>query len=118
MLGYWLIKSSGFKVGDVSLCTTPIIGCPMVVDTGTSILVVPPTTFTKVQQAIGNVSSDCSNLHSLPTLSFTFAGKEFTLEPSFYVLTGADDTNGVVQCQLGIQGMSVGVPGLWILGDP
>jgi len=117
-LGYWLIKSTGFKVGDDTLaCTTPFIGCPMVVDTGTSIVVVPPTQFAKVQKAVGNVSSDCSNINSLPTLTFTFAGKEFTLEPTFYVLRGSD-SNGAVECQLGIQGMSVGLPGLWILGDP
>lgn len=119
LLGYWLVKSTALTVGGKSLglCTTPILGCPMVVDTGTSILVVPPGQMAKVTQAIGNVSTDCANVASLPTLSFELGGKTFTLEPDFYVLRGAD-SNGAVQCQLGIEGMSVGVPGLWILGDP
>jgi len=122
MLGYWLVKASKLSVGSAgagatTFCTTPIVGCPMVVDTGTSILVVPPKQFAKMQQAIGNVSADCSNVQKLPPLSFEFAGKKFVLEPDFYVLRGTA-ANGGEECQLGIQGLSVGVPGLWILGDP
>merc|ERR1712157_606447 len=89
MLGYWLVTSTGFKVADSTVaCTTPIIGCPMVVDTGTSIIVVPPMQFLKVNQTIGHVAPDCSNLKTLPTISFTLAGKELQLEPDFYVLRG------------------------------
>jgi len=119
VLGYWLVKSTGIKIGNdtVAPCATPFIGCPMVVDTGTSIIVVPPTEFKKVNQTIGAVNADCSNVKSLPTISFTLAGKEFPLEPEFYVLRGAD-SNGASSCQLGITGQSVGVPGLYILGDP
>mmetsp|Transcript_44891 Transcript_44891/g.83778 ORF Transcript_44891/g.83778 Transcript_44891/m.83778 type:complete len:406 (-) Transcript_44891:42-1259(-) len=118
MLGYWLVKAENFAVKGESLaCSTPVIGCPMVVDTGTSIIAVPPGQFLKVNQTIGQVAADCSNVKSLPTLTFTLAGKEFELEPDFYVLRGADD-NGADECQLGIQGVSAGVPGLWILGDP
>ena len=60
-------------------------------------------------------------MKSLPTLTFTLAGKassshsgseplpaapspkDFSLEPDFYVLRGADD-NGADECELGIQG--------------
>mmetsp|Transcript_22538 Transcript_22538/g.48327 ORF Transcript_22538/g.48327 Transcript_22538/m.48327 type:complete len:399 (-) Transcript_22538:202-1398(-) len=115
-LGYWLITGKPFKVGDKELACKSL-GCPMVVDSGTSILVVPPNDFANIGPVIGNVSSDCSNVKDLPTLSFTFQGTEFTLEPEFYVLRGSDD-NGGSECQLGIEGMSAGVPGLWILGDP
>lgn len=117
-LGYWLVKSSSFAVaGNKVECSTPGLGCPMVVDTGTSVIVVPPVQFEKVNQTIGPVNADCSNADSLPTVSITLGGKEFSLEPKFYVLRGADE-NGQVQCQSGIQGMSVGEPLLWILGDP
>merc|ERR1712190_701666 len=70
-----------------------------------------------VNQTIGELKTDCSNVNSLPTLSFKLGGKEFSLEPDFYVLRGAD-SNGADECQLGITGQSVGVPGLYILGDP
>merc|ERR1712187_235840 len=98
-------------------CTGTAAGCPMVVDTGTSILTIPPAAFKKISPVIGNVSSDCSNVDSLPVLSFKFGGKDFSLEPEFYVLRGAD-VNGNDECQLGIQGMSIGLPKIWILGDP
>jgi hypothetical protein len=118
LLGYWLIKSSGFQVGGEKLgCTNALTGCPMVVDTGTSILTVPPSAWKTIGPAIGNVSADCSNVETLPTLQFTFGGKDFSLEPDFYVLRGAT-VNGDEECQLGIQGMSIGIPGIWILGDP
>ncbi|CAJ1392342.1 unnamed protein product [Effrenium voratum] len=117
-LGYWLVKADALKVQETSLaCSTPVLGCPMVVDTGTSVIAVPPGQFAKVSQSIGAVASDCSNVKTLPVLTFTLAGKDFSLEPDFYVLRGAD-SNGAEECQLGIQGVSVGVPGLWILGDP
>lgn len=118
MLGYWLVKSDGFKVGSKSLaCTIPLVGCPMVVDTGTSIIAVPPAQFAAVNTTIGVVNPDCSNVMSLPTMSFQFAGKEFQLEPDFYVLRASDE-NGADTCQLGIVGVSSGLPGMWILGDP
>merc|ERR1712050_231795 len=74
-LGYWLVKAEGFKIGSstIAACSTPLVGCPMVVDTGTSIVVVPPTEFQKVNQTIGELKTDCSNVDSLPTLSFTLA---------------------------------------------
>jgi hypothetical protein len=40
----------------------------------------------------------------------------FDLGPEFYVLSAPDQT-GKLECQLGIQGLDVGLP-LWILGDP
>lgn len=118
LLGYWLVESTGFKVGEQSLaCTNKLIGCPMVVDTGTSIITVPPSEWKTISGVIGDVATDCSNVSSLPTLHFSFAGKDFSLEPEFYVLRGAD-VNGDDECQLGIQGMSIGLPKIWILGDP
>jgi hypothetical protein len=111
LLPYWLISASDIKVGSKSMGCTPFLGCYMVVDTGTSILAGPTNKIQPLIQQIGNVSSDCSNLASLPTISFTFGGKEFPLEPEFYVLK----IDG--QCQLGIQALNAGVP-IYILGDP
>merc|ERR1712076_322417 len=65
---------------------------------------------------IGKVNEDCSNVNSLPTISFSLSGKDFDLGPDFYVLRMKDDS-GKEQCQLGIEGVNAGVP-IWILGDP
>ena len=55
-------------------------------------------------------------MDKLPTIAFTLAGKDFTLEPEFYVLKIKDDASGKYECQLGMQAMDQ--LGLWILGDP
>jgi len=54
---------------------------------------------------------------SLPTLTFTFGGHDFPLEPEFYVIRAQDPSTGKDQCQLGMQGINAGAP-IWILGDP
>lgn len=117
-LGYWLVLGNGFKVGEKNLaCGT--IPCPMVVDSGTSIIVAPSEEFSAINKTLPVLESDCSNVASMPTITITIDGKAFPLEPDFYVLRGAD-TNGADTCQLGIQGLSVVATGgfLWILGDP
>jgi hypothetical protein len=113
-LGYWLVTGKDFKVGDKTVACDGSIGCEMVVDTGTSVIVAPASFDMSV---FPNVSSDCSNVDSLPDVSITLGGQEFTLGPEFYVLRGADDANGD-ECQSGIISQFVGVPGMWILGDP
>merc|ERR1712060_905832 len=69
-----------------------------------------------IVKQIGNVAEDCSNVKSLPTVTFTFNGKDFNLDPEFYVIK-ADDDSGKSVCQLGIQSMRTGL-GMYILGDP
>jgi hypothetical protein len=113
-LGYWLVTGNSFKVGDQEVACSKA-GCPMVVDTGTSVIVAPASFDMSV---FPNVSSDCSNVDSLPDISITLGGKEFSLGPEFYVLRGADTANGSDECQSGIISQFVGVPGMWILGDP
>ena len=88
----------------------------MVVDTGTSVIAGPPKAIDALLKPIGNVSSDCSNVHTLPTITFTMAGTDYDLGPEFYVIRATDDS-GNVQCELGIEGVNAGVP-IWILGDP
>lgn len=117
---YWLVHGDDIKVGGQSMgsCNGLIYKkCQFVVDTGTSILTGPSSKINPLIQQIGNVSSDCSGVEALPTLSFSLAGTEFTLEPEYYVLKVADESNGgAIECQLGLQALDQ--LGLWILGDP
>lgn len=114
LLGYWLITGDDIRVDGVSagVCSN----CAMVVDTGTSVLTGPPSVVGKLIAKVGNVSADCSNKKSLPTLNFVFNGKSFDLGPEFYVLESPNGSGGT-ECQLGIMGLNPGLP-LWILGDP
>jgi len=113
---YWLIEASDIKIGGKTTGSCGAsAGCLMVPDTGTSIIAGPPDVIDPLIQQIGDVASDCSNVDGLPTITFTFNGKDFDLEPSFYVIKVTQGSE--TQCMLGMQGLDVGVP-IWILGDP
>merc|ERR1719359_430526 len=113
-----MISASDIKVDgqSVGACSW-LLGCESVVDTGTSLLAGPPAAMNKLIAKVGNVSADCSNVNTLPKLTFNFGGHDFDLESDFYVIRVKDDKSGKEQCQLGMQGINAGVP-LWILGDP
>jgi hypothetical protein len=116
LLPYWLVSGTSIKVGDEKVVSCSwLFGCDMVVDTGTSLFAGPTKDVAKLISKIGNVSADCSNVKDLPIISISMNGKDFTLDPDFYVLRMEDET-GKEQCVLGIQGMDAGVP-IWILGD-
>lgn len=118
LLPYWMISASDIKIGGKTTGSCGwLLGCQSVVDTGTSILAGPPSAVNKLIAQIGNVSEDCSNIKSLPTITFTFGGHDFPLEADFYVLRMQDPDTKKEVCQLGLQGINAGAP-LWILGDP
>jgi cathepsin D len=117
VLPYWLVSASDIKInGEKTHSCSWFTGCEMVVDTGTSLLAGPKSSVDKLIEKVGKVSEDCSNVKSLPILSFSIAGKDFDLGPDFYVLRGEDES-GKEACELGIQSIDAGVP-IWILGDP
>merc|ERR1712196_483057 len=90
-------------------------------DTGTSLLAMPKDDFTKIVATLPGVKKltaqeytvDCSVISQLPTLTFTIAGKAFTLEGADYVLKVQ------TECLLGFTGLDVPPPRgpLWIMGD-
>jgi len=116
LLPYWLVSAKDIKVGSAgSVGCNFLTGCELVVDTGTSVIAGPPAAIKKLTDKIGDVKEDCSNLKELPTITFSIHGKDFDLEPDFYVLQIPTDKG--LQCELGIQGINAGVP-IYILGDP
>jgi len=117
MAPYWLISGKAVQVNQADAFKCSFLGCYYVVDTGTSIIVGPPDAAKQLIDKIGTVNQDCSGVEKLPTITFSFNGKTFDLGPEFYVLKQEDDKTKKMQCQIGIQGMNVGMP-MWILGDP
>jgi len=114
LLGYWLITGTDIKANGQSLGNCLL--CPLIVDTGTSVITGPPGWVDPLLKAIGPVSPDCSNRYTLPVIAFTLSGIDMTLEPDYYVIYGPDET-GKNTCQLGIESLDPGIT-VWILGDP
>jgi len=103
---YWEVLLNTVTVGGTAVaCTT---GCQAIVDTGTSLIVGPSLAIRKLISEV-NVKEDCSNLGSLPDITWKFGSVSLTLPASVYVLK----LDG--QCVLGIEGQAF-LP-FWILGD-
>ena len=85
----------------------------MIVDSGTSLMVIPKAEaaalgWTKTENII-----DCSKADTLPTLTFTIGGDDYTLTGPEYIL------NVEGECLIGVTGMDLpaGNPVSYILGD-
>jgi len=110
----WMISASDIKIGGKSTgaCDGSFFNsCEMVVDTGTPFFSGPPKVTNALIAQIGNVTEDCSNIASLPTITLTFGSNDFELGPDFYVIKFKDDNTGKDTCHLGIQPL-----GMWTLG--
>lgn len=115
--GKWVVMASEITFAGKSYDACGTTGCEIIVDTGTSILMGPSSIMDKMLKQMGTVEEDCSNLHTLPSFSFSFGGREFIIGPDFYVIQIG--LMGVVRCKLGVQsvGSDDGTP-IWILGTP
>merc|ERR1712166_485955 len=84
---YWQISVDSFSVGNLTKVEA-------ILDTGTSLLVVPPAVMTAFGTKVGATSIaggkewtiDCSKIPSLPSLDIMIGGKVFPLEGKDYIL--------------------------------
>uniref|UniRef100_A0A8C5LMF1 Peptidase A1 domain-containing protein n=1 Tax=Leptobrachium leishanense TaxID=445787 RepID=A0A8C5LMF1_9ANUR len=117
---YWQIAIDGFSVNGQATqwCSQ---GCQGIVDTGTPLLTIPQQYLGTLLQYIGaqqaqngNYIVNCNNVQSLPSISFTISGVQFSIPPSGYIL----QINGY--CVVGFEETYLpsrnGQP-MWILGD-
>lgn len=110
--GYWQFEMTSAVVNGVNVCDN----CQAIADTGTSLIAVSYDQYENVQAAIGATYSDeyygymldCSSIDSLPVLTLTLGGTEFTIEPKDYVI----ESDGVCSSAFEDAGTN-----FWILGD-
>ncbi|XP_005187125.2 lysosomal aspartic protease [Musca domestica] len=110
--GYWQFEITSGIVNGVSICDQ----CQGIADTGTSLIAVPDNQYENVQAAIGAVYDedynayllDCSSIDSLPVVTFTIGGTEFTVEGKDYVI----QMDGMCSSAFETAGAN-----FWILGD-
>ncbi|KAM6311035.1 cathepsin E [Podargus strigoides] len=119
--GYWQIQLDNIQLGGtVVFCMN---GCQAIVDTGTSLITGPTKEIKELQNYIGATPVDgeciveCSNLNTMPDVTFTINGLPYTLGPQAYTIT--ENSDGMIFCTSGFQGMDIAPPfgPLWILGD-
>ena len=95
---YWNVNFAKMTGPNGVIDTT---GYKAAIDSGTSLIMGPNTLFAPLLEGIV-VEEDCSNLESLPDITFTFDAVDYVLTPYDYVLqeTILDET----QCIMGIMG--------------
>uniref|UniRef100_A0A8P0TC49 Napsin-A n=1 Tax=Canis lupus familiaris TaxID=9615 RepID=A0A8P0TC49_CANLF len=119
---YWQIHMERVKVGTgLILCAQ---GCAAILDTGTSLITGPTEEIQALNAAIGGFSLllgeyliQCSEIPTLPPISFLLGGVWFNLTAQDYVIQIA--RGGVRLCLSGFQALDIPPPTgpLWILGD-
>ncbi|BGP26243.1 aspartic proteinase precursor [Rhodotorula toruloides] len=111
--GYWEIELEAFKLGDETL---ELENTGAAIDTGTSLVAGPSDIMEIVNRDLGAKKApygSCSTVASLPPISFTFGGKDFTLDPKDYIL----ESGGT--CISPFMGLDIGPADspIWIIGD-
>jgi cathepsin D len=96
---YWALDLAYVAQGDKKIDAS---GFKAVIDSGTSLLVGPKQLVDPLIDGI-KVETDCSNLDSLPEMSFTIDSQTYALSPKDYVLQVTQF--GKTECLLGVQSM-------------
>jgi len=87
---YWEVDLDAITFGDA---TAPLDGTGVILDTGTSLIALPSTLAELLNKEMGatkgyngQYSVECEKRDSLPDMSFTLSGYNFTITPYDYVL--------------------------------
>ena len=97
----------------------PRQGCKIVLDTGTSLVTGPRNDILRILDIL-RVQRDCSNVKTLPDITFNINGHLLTLTPDDYIMHSYSRVTGLVNgCKAGLMPLDVPPPRgpLWILGD-
>jgi len=109
---YWALKLDSVAQGDNKIDASKY---KAVIDSGTSLLVGPKEIVDPLIKGI-TVKKDCSNIDSLPTMTFTIDETDYELDASDYVLKITQGSQ--TECMIGVQSMAFPAGfDYFILGD-
>lgn len=83
---HWAVPMGSFRAEGVSAPDPCQPSCGAILDSGTSLIAVPPQARGLVNALKSMIKSDCSNLHTLPSLHFDLDGLPLELPPHAYVM--------------------------------
>jgi len=81
----WMAELRNVRVGDSQLACSDEHSCGAIIDSGTSLLAMPPSVAYRLRDMIGDLDSDCTDLDRLPSFHFKLGGQELTLPPESYI---------------------------------
>ena len=121
------VNANGFweaPLDSVSLSGTNLglNGRTAILDTGTTLLVVPQADAQTIHQAIPGAADVGNGTFTLPctttaSLALTFGGGSFAIDPRDIVFVPVDPNNPTGDCISGISGGQIGGPEQWLAGD-
>lgn len=122
---HWEVKMKKLKIGNIkgvdAVCDP---ACGVVIDSGTSLISVPPKAKSVIQQLLPMVKQDCSNMNELPVIQMELDGVPIELPPAAYVWKqsqiGEHSGEMIHVCQAVFMMLdhSSDVGPMWILGMP
>jgi hypothetical protein len=83
---HWGVMMYDFQVPGIVESDPCVPSCGAIIDSGTSLIAVPPVAMPMINRLSNMVARDCSNLHQLPVLKFRLGDHEVELPPKAYVM--------------------------------
>jgi Eukaryotic aspartyl protease len=116
--GFWEAAIDAVSVNGTNL---NLAGRTAILDTGTTLLVVPLPDAQAIHKAIPGAQED-KGTFVLPcttttSLALTFGGRDFPIDPRDLVFAPLDPNNPTGTCVSGISAGQVGGPNEWLAGD-
>jgi len=121
------VNPDGFWEADLDAVTvngndTGLTGRTAILDTGTTLIVVPANDAQTIHDNIQGAQSDGQGGFTVPctlqdSVAFTFGGQEFTIDPRDIAFQPVDPNNPQGDCVSGITAGDIGGPDEWLVGD-
>mmetsp|Transcript_57165 Transcript_57165/g.165636 ORF Transcript_57165/g.165636 Transcript_57165/m.165636 type:complete len:330 (+) Transcript_57165:2-991(+) len=121
---HWAAELAAPRVGDQPISGACNSGCMAMVDSGSSLVLVPPPVMQALNAAMANTphsTSDCGDVSGLPTLVFELGGEQFELPPEDYMVEDTRWGPFMSSCRPAVAAVNrrtAGGAAVWSLGLP
>jgi len=117
--GFWEASLDSASVNGVD---TGLTGRTTILDTGTTLMVLPPADATVIHQNIPGAQEDGQGGFTIPcttnaSVALTYSGQSFTIDPRDLAFQPVDANNPQGDCVSGISSGSIGTVTQWLVGD-